>query len=1087
MQRIVRPSSAILAGAIAAVLAVPVAHAVVPSPAQPQAAASTHGRHYDARRLLPATARRGPNAMQQGALAALGSQVAELRYEIDADTGVTRTLSNRVGHLTVPVPGQARTIALDFVRNNAALLGLSDADVAGYEVTDEVKSPASPVRHLYLRQKHAGLPVYQAQLQVHVNDDDGRILMVNNRFLPNLAEAVNRTTPAIEPEAAVAAAAANLGRAAGPVVRIATGKDAQRSTVLEAPWLSTQTLDARLMLLPVGAQARLVWNFQVWEPGGGDIADFTVDAQTGEVWTRTSWVDEAAYKVFALPVESPGHATPAAPADGRATLTDPHNFASPFGWHDTDGVDGAEFTGTQGNNVHAYLDFVNDNVPDPGDTPDCDASLSCVFALDLTQEPNAYRPAAAANMFYMANMMHDVAHPFGFDEVSGNFQASNYGNGGLDGDYVLAEVQDGGGVNNANFATPPDGARPRMQMYRWTHVAPYRDGDFDNGIIAHEYGHGISNRLVGGPGSAGCLANEQQPGEGFSDWWALYYTQADATTRRRGIGTYVMGQDTAGVGLRTSHYDPDPAGNTWTYQSIRTAGGPHSVGEKWAQVYWQATWALVDDYGYEPAIDHFTGTSVDKGNIRAMFYIVEGLKNTACGPSFLDVRDGVIAAANAAPFEGVDTCRLWKQFAEFGLGVDASGSATTNSTATNGFLEPEYCHYLFATPTTRAVCAGDDAVYPLTLGPAFVPPVALSVSGVPAGATQTLTVNPVTTAPGASTLTIGNTAAAPGGRYEVIVSGAHGGAGSPHSVALRLDLFQGVPATPVPVAPAEDAIVSVLPTLAWAPMPGIQHYTVEVASDAAFADIVFSRTVGEGVTSVAIVQELATETRYYWRVRGDNTCGTGSDSATHSFTTVPPAGQCFAGQNARTLYSHNVETGTAGWSTAGSTGAQTWATSAARPNSGANAWLAVDVSTTSDQRLISPPIALPAGQVPVSLGFMSDVTIEEVDNDPGLCWDGGFLEVSNDDGETWRQIGSGQLSTPYTGPFYGGSREAWCGAIPYRETRADLTDYTGQTVRLRFRVLTDVAVGREPHGWYVDDVKVQSCDEDFLFGHGFED
>src|SRR5690606_3929893 len=155
--------------------------------------------------------------------------------------------------------------------------------------------------------------------------------------------------------------------------------------------------------------------------------------------------------------------------------------------------------------------------------------------------------------------------------------------------------------------------------------------------------------LVGGPSVAGCLATEQQPGEGLSDWWALYYTQPDALTRRRGVATYLMGQDANGVGLRSAHYDPDPAGNTWTYQSIRSAGNPHGVGEKWAQAWWQATWALVDEYGYDPAIDNFTGTSADKGNIRAMFYIVEGLKNTTCGPSFLDVRDGVIAAANAAP------------------------------------------------------------------------------------------------------------------------------------------------------------------------------------------------------------------------------------------------------------------------------------------------------------------------------------------------------------------------------------------------------------------------------------------------------
>ncbi len=48
-----------------------------------------------------------------------------------------------------------------------------------------------------------------------------------------------------------------------------------------------------------------------------------------------------------------------------------------------------------------------------------------------------------------------------------------------------------------------------------------RDSDLDNGVIAHEYGHGISNRLTGGPAVVNCLNNAEQMGEGWSDWFAL--------------------------------------------------------------------------------------------------------------------------------------------------------------------------------------------------------------------------------------------------------------------------------------------------------------------------------------------------------------------------------------------------------------------------------------------------------------------------------------------------------------------------------------------------------------------------------------
>ena len=137
------------------------------------------------------------------------------------------------------------------------------------------------------------------------------------------------------------------------------------------------------------------------------------------------------------------------------------------------------------------------------------------------------------NLFYWNNIIHDVQYQYGFDEAGGNFQVNNYGSGGAGNDGVQAEAQDGGGTNNANFGTPPDGQRPRMQMYVWTAPTPDRDGDLDDGIIIHEYGHGISNRLVGGPANVSCLGNTQQPGEGLSDWWALAYTAQGRRHRDR--------------------------------------------------------------------------------------------------------------------------------------------------------------------------------------------------------------------------------------------------------------------------------------------------------------------------------------------------------------------------------------------------------------------------------------------------------------------------------------------------------------------------------------------------------------------------
>ena len=172
--------------------------------------------------------------------------------------------------------------------------------------------------------------------------------------------------------------------------------------------------------------------------------------------------DGTSYRVVAWPSESLNDAD-------RALVTNPaDNTSSPFGWQDTDGVAGPEFTITRGNNVHAYMDQDSDNVPDFNSSPDAGPSLKFDFPLDPTEHAQTYRDAAVTNMFYGANILHDISYHYGFDEASGNFQSNNYGRGGTGGDYVRAEAADGNGTNNANFNPPVnDGGTPREQMYLW--------------------------------------------------------------------------------------------------------------------------------------------------------------------------------------------------------------------------------------------------------------------------------------------------------------------------------------------------------------------------------------------------------------------------------------------------------------------------------------------------------------------------------------------------------------------------------------------------------------------------------------------
>jgi extracellular elastinolytic metalloproteinase len=658
-----------------------------------QKADGGESRHYDARIAATAGFSVKPRATQLGAVNGLSAQIPELAATYDEKFGVTRTLMNNVGFLTLGVTGvEPLAIAQTFVESNTELLGLSPDDLQNSEVTDVVNNPVSGTHHVYLRQTYQGLPVYNAQLQVNLNQD-GRLLSVNNQFVPGLAASINAVAPDISAARAVANAAADAKLPyRGLPKTLSASFGLSRETAISPDGLSLEPIKAKLMYLPVRlGVVRLVWNFSVYALDAQHWYDFTVDAETGAVWTRFDWVASDQIAAYPRPLESPNHhASIFPPADGRSTLTDAHDAgaASPFGWHDTNGSGGADFTITQGNNAHAYEDINNNNLPD-GVVTDCGPSIFCNFAINLAGLPNTYIPASIANLFYWNNIIHDIQYRYGFTELGGNFQQNNYGRGGVAADYVQAEGQDGGGTNNANFGTPPDGTRPRMQMYNWTLSTPSRDGDLDAGIVVHEYGHGISNRLVGGPSNVSCLTNAQQPGEGLSDWWALAYTAkpADTALMGRGIGTYALNQATTGAGIRTQRYSTDPAINNFTYASINGMVIPHGVGSVWAQAYWEVYWALVTQYGFSADLYNSTGGA---GNQRAMQYINTGLQNTICSPAFTDVRDGIIQAATTLN-GGADVCRVWTAFAQFGLGVNAVSGGSGSTAPTNGFGVPGAC------------------------------------------------------------------------------------------------------------------------------------------------------------------------------------------------------------------------------------------------------------------------------------------------------------------------------------------------------------------------------------------------------------
>jgi hypothetical protein len=235
-----------------------------------------------------------------------------------------------------------------------------------------------------------------------------------------------------------------------------------------------------------------------------------------------------------------------------------------------------------------------------------------------------------------------------------------------------------------------------------------RDGDLDNGIIIHEYGHGISLRLTGGP-TTNCLTGNEQAGEGWSDFFAinmLLDPALDDPQGPRGMGPYALFQDNRqGNGIRPRPYSRNMEIQPFTYDSIKTSGWlngtslalPHGLGHGWASVLWDVTWDLIDKHGFNPDV---YGAWDSGGNNRALQYVIDGLKFQGCGPGLVVARDAIIAAAEELS-DGEDTCTVWASFARRGLGFSAVQGTTNRNDNDEAFDTHPDCRRGFQPPASH--------------------------------------------------------------------------------------------------------------------------------------------------------------------------------------------------------------------------------------------------------------------------------------------------------------------------------------------------------------------------------------------------
>jgi len=654
------------------------------------------------------------------------------------------------GAQSLSLPSQAAPAAV--VASFLRARGFRPETVASLVVEKSGRVSRTGITHLRLAQEVEGLTVYGTYVKAAVNDDGELVHLIENLATPSSGGLM---PTAIGASAALDAALDEVHP--GVSLNLIQGPRNGNATRFSGDEFFYRDPTVTRVAIPMESGV-LVEGFlvQTWTEEANLLHHTLIDG-TGRVLQVELRTSNDSYNIFP---EHPG-TTPQTTIVGPGT----GNTESPDGW-----LNGSQTTiNIIGNNAHAYLDWDDSETADPGGDPVLDGNF-------LTTANPAHQPftlpnqeVAVQNLFYFNNVIHDKLYRHGFDEMAGNFQEQNFTPDGLPADPVDAEAQDSGGVtyNNANFATPPDGIPPRMQMYLWnpgvhtveTTDAIYnamgamfgptptgagiagnvavandgtgtpsdgcetidngvsgkialidrglcdfvvkaqnaqsagaigvivannagddlvmmadngtgdsvgipsvfigqsdgnaiklalpnatlkmsqlmRDGDVDSDIIWHEYGHGLTWRMIGG--MSGSISGAI--GEGMGDVLATLANDNDV------VGEYSTNNPN---GIRSRSY----AG----YDSYRTYGdfsaslGVHRNGEIYAAIIWHL-WEIFQD------------NAVPQDTL--WNYLVDGMNYTPAGPFYEDMRDGILQAASGTGHE----CLIWDAFATFGLGVDA--------------------------------------------------------------------------------------------------------------------------------------------------------------------------------------------------------------------------------------------------------------------------------------------------------------------------------------------------------------------------------------------------------------------------------
>jgi len=390
---------------------------------------------------------------------------------------------------------------------------------------------------------------------------------------------------------------------------------------------------------------------------------------------------------------------------------------------------------TRGNNAKSATSWTHDLLPSPPQFMPASAGRDYSFAWtndwnNRLCEPTPGTPgatwddsAAAVSLFVTHNRIHDWAYFLGFTEQNWNGQDYNFGltERRQENDPLLGDVQAGalipGVRDNANMITLPDGISSVTNMYFWqpfaaSFYAPCVDGDYDVGVIVHEYTHMTENRMVG-KGSTRSGHHAGAMGESVTDLSAMEYLNENgfvptSNENRYAVGTYATGNKVRAIrnfGMNFPTYGgvPEPGkqlnidtlnfsdmGYDLTGPTATSSSQVHANGEIWSKTNFRIRQLLIDKYDEDfPSDDEDLQEACASGelppyacpgNRRWVQLMYDSFLLMPPNPTMLQARDAQLAA-DLMRFAGANQKELWLGFARQGFG---EGASSTNSSLASG-------------------------------------------------------------------------------------------------------------------------------------------------------------------------------------------------------------------------------------------------------------------------------------------------------------------------------------------------------------------------------------------------------------------